>query len=253
MPSSVSARAFIALVIALGLAVLGDAIFSAPTIYIVRLASFLLVACIAARLKVKLPGITGSMAVNLPFVLVAAAEMSLVESLIVGCVSNFVQCLPRAGKKFNLVQMAFNVSNMALAVAATRLVYGSSWITASVASPPLRLGIATAGFLLVNTIPVAFVIFLTEGKSVLRTWLGIFQLSFPYFLASAGVAGVVLTLASRVGWPVPILILPLMAGVFYSYRRFCSTPPTAWAGVPLEKMGPEGVRAALEGGKESLA
>jgi hypothetical protein len=251
MPTSVSARAFIALVIALGLAVLGDAAFSAPTIYVVRLAAFLLLACVAARLKVKLPGLTGSMAVNLPFILVAAAEMSLMETLLVGCVSNFVQCLPRAGKKFNPVQTAFNVSNMALAVAATRLIYGSPWLASFAASPSLRLGIATAGFVLVNTIPVALVIFLTEGRSVLPTWLGILQISFPYFLASAGVAGIVLTLASRVGWPVPVLILPLMAGLFYSYRRFCSTPPKVWADVPVEKMEPEGVRPAEE--KESLA
>ena len=251
MPTSVSARAFIALVIALGLAVLGDAIFSASTISVVRLVSFLLLACVAARLKVKLPGLTGTMAVNLPFILVAMAEMSLVEALIIGCVSNFVQCLPHAGKRFNPVQTAFNVSNMALAVAATRLIYQWSLVNASVASPSLRLAIATAGFVLVNTIPVALVIFLTEGKSVISTWLGIFQISFPYFLASAGIAGVVLTLASRVGWPVPVVILPLMAGVFYSYRRFCPTTPKVWEEVPLEKMEPEGVRPPEE--NESLA
>src|SRR5262249_53736542 len=251
MATSVSARAFIALVIALGLAVLGDAIFSASTLYILRLVSFLLLACVAARLKVKLPGLTGNMAVNLPFILVAAAEMSLIEKPIVGCVSNFVQCLPSAGKKFNPMQTAFNVSNMALAIATTRLIYGSSVLASFVASPSLRLAIATAGFVLVNTIPVALVIFLTEGKSVFSTWMGIFQVSFPYFLASAGVAGIVLTLASRVGWPVPVVILPLMAGVFYSYRRFCYTPPKVWGHAPAEKMEPESVRPVEE--NESLA
>jgi hypothetical protein len=251
MPTSVSARAFITLVIALGLAVLGDAAFTAPTIHIVRLVSFLLVACVAARLKVKLPGLTGSMAVNLPFVLVSVAEMSLVEALIVGCVSNFVQCLPRSGKRFNPAQTAFNVGNMALAIGATRVVYGSGLLAAWVASPSLRLAIATAAFFLVNTVPVAIVIFLTEHKSIFATWMGMFQLSFPYFLASAGVAGAVLTVASRVGWPVPVIILPLMAGVFYSYRRFCSAPPKLWAEVPLPKMGPEGVGKAGE--RQSLA
>src|SRR5262249_48742747 len=188
------------------------------------------------------PALTGSMCVNVPFILIAAAEMGLAETLLVGCLSNFVQCLPRDRRKFNLMQTAFNVSMMALAVGATRLVYESRALSTIVASPSLRLAIAAAGFFLANTIPVAIVIYLTEGKSIARTWLGMFQISFPYFLASAGVAGVVMTLAARVGWPVPLLVLPLMAGVFYSYRRYFALPPKLSAEMPLGKMGAEGVR-----------
>jgi hypothetical protein len=223
MKFPLTARAFIALVIVLGLCVLGNAIVSANGIYATRFIAFLLVACLAARLKAKLPGLTGSMSVNLPFILVAVAEMSLMEALIVGCLSNLVQYLPRTRKKFNPVQAAFNFGAMALAVGNTHLIYGSAAIIKVASSPSLRLAIATAGFFLVNTVPVAIVIFLTEGKSVRRTWLELFQLSFPYFLASAGIAGVALTLASRVGWQVPVSILPLMWGVFYCYRRYFSS------------------------------
>jgi hypothetical protein len=112
-----------------------------------------------------------------------------------------------------------------------------------VASHPLRLAIAAAGFFLVNTITIAIVISLTESKNVGRAWLGMFQLSFPYFLASAGVAGVVLTLAARVGWQVPILVLPLMAGVYYSYRRYFSWPPKLTTEMSQGKLGSEGVRS----------
>src|SRR5215467_7513332 len=127
MNFSLKARAFITLVVVLGLCVLGMAIANADAITPARFAAFLIVACLAARLKVKLPGVTGSMSVNLPFILVAAAEMSLVEALIVGCCSNLVQCLPRkGGKKFNPVQAAFNFSTMALAVGTTYWIYGYS-------------------------------------------------------------------------------------------------------------------------------
>jgi hypothetical protein len=223
MKFPLSARAFIALVIVLGLCVVGSAVVSANAIYATRFAAFLLVACLAARLKVKLPGLTGSMSVNLPFILVAVAEMSLIEALIVGCLSNLVQYLPRTRTKFNPVQAAFNFSTMALAVGNTHLVYGSAAVIRVVSSPSLRLAIATAGFFLINTVPVAIVMFLTENKSVHHTWLELFQLSFPYFLASTGIAGVALTLASGVGWQVPVTILPLMWGVFYCYRRYFSS------------------------------
>ncbi|HKF22585.1 MAG TPA: hypothetical protein VKE93_13520 [Candidatus Angelobacter sp.] len=245
MNLSLKSRTFITLVIVLGLCVLGMAIANASAIHSVRFIAFLLVACLAARLKVKLPGVSGNMAVNLPFILVAVAEMTLLEALIVGCLSNLVHCVPSDKRKFNWLRTSFNVCTMALAVGATRLIDGSSFLASYVGSHPLRLAIATAGFFLVNTITIAIVIALTESnKGFGRAWLGIFQLSYPYFLASAGVAGVVLTLVVRVGWQVPVLILPLMAGVFYSYRRFFALPPKLTADIAPGKIGPEGVHQA---------
>ena len=118
-----SAKFFIAVVIVSGAAVLINSVLHAQSRDQVRFVSFLLVACVAARLKVKLPGITGSMSVNLPFILVAAAEMSSSEALVIACFSTFVQCLPQVEQKVNAVQAIFNFANMALAVAATRLVF----------------------------------------------------------------------------------------------------------------------------------
>jgi hypothetical protein len=62
-----------------------------------------------------------------------------------------------------------------------------------------------------------------------RTWLGMFQVSFPYFLASAGVAGLVLTLSNHIGWQVPVGLMPLMLGVFHSYRRLLGVAKTVAA------------------------
>lgn len=224
MKLSTSAWAFVILVIVLGLCVLASAAPSASAIQFGRAAIFVVIACVAARLKVKLPGVTGSMSVNLPFILIAVAETRLAEALIVGCLSNLTQCLParNSTKKFSFVQAAFNVCTMALAIGATRLLYDSARIAAWVVSHPVHLGIAAAAFLLVNTIPVAIVIALTESKNPGRTWLDMFQLSFPYYLASAAVAGLALTLPGRVDWQLAIAMLPLMLAVFYSYRRYFS-------------------------------
>ena len=238
----VSARVFIAAVALLGLAVVATSVRDASLVQTGLFVSLLLMACLAARLKVKLPGITGNMSVNLPLILVAVAQLGLLQALLVGCISNLVQCLPRPKQKFNLVQIIFNFGIMALAVSATRFIFRSQDLSAAVSSAPLRLAVATAGFFLVNTVPVAMVIFFTEKKSVFRTWLEMFRLSYPYFLASAGVAGGVLTLVDRVGWQVPAVILVLMLGVFYSYRQFFS-PPRLKAQLPAEKIGPGGVRA----------
>jgi hypothetical protein len=210
---------FVALIVISGLLLFGDAVLNAKSIPTARFAAFLLVACVAARLRIKLPGITGTMSVNLPFILVAAAQMNTAEALAVGFISTFFQCWAR-GKKFKVMQAAFNCSAIALAVAATRLIYQSPSVASVVSTPALRLALAAVGYALANTIPVAIVIGLTESVNTFRTWLEMLQLSFPYLVASAGIAGLTLTLSQEVGWQVPLAVLPIMVGIFQSYRRY---------------------------------
>ena len=219
MPKSFSARMFVALIVISGLLVLGDAVLNAKQVPIAKFLAFLFIACVAARLRIKLPGVTGTMSVNLPFILVAAAQMNTAEALAIGFISTFFQCLAK-GKKFNGVQVAFNCSAITLAVAATRLIYAAPPVASAVSSPAVRLALAAAGYAMANTVPVAIVIGLSEGVSMLRTWLEMLQLSFPYLVASAGIAGLTLTLSHEVGWQVPLVVLPIMAGIFQSYRRF---------------------------------
>lgn len=253
MKLSLAARTFITLVVVVGLCVLGDALVNPGAIHPVQLAAFLVVACLAARLKVKLPGLTGSMSVNLPFILIAAVapQTSMLEALAVACVSNLVQCLPRANQKFSPVRAAFNVATMALAVEVTRLVFAWPALAGWTYSPSLRLGVAATAFFLVNTVAVAIVISLTETTtpgsqkspssrffhSVFSAWLGLSQLTFPYFLASAGVAAAVLTTAANVGWQVAALILPIMLAFYYSYRKIFSM---------ISRLGSEALRKGIQ-------
>lgn len=227
MPKSFSARMFVAFIAISGLLVFGDVVLNARAVLTGRFISFLLVACLAARLKIKLPGLTGTMSVNLPFILLAAAEMSLAEALVVGLISTFVQCLPRDKQKINLVQVAFNCSTILLAVTATKLIYASPAVAAMVPSAHLRLAVAAVGYSLVNSVPIAIVIGLTEAVSALKTWIEIVQLSFAYLVASAGVAGLALTITPEIAWQVPLAVLPVMAGIFQSYRRFLAATVTA--------------------------
>jgi hypothetical protein len=228
MPKSISARMFVALIVISGLLLLGDAVLNAKQAPTAKFLAFLLIACVAARLRIKLPGVTGTMSVNLPFILVAAAQMNTAEAVAIGCISTFFQCLGR-GKKFNLVQTAFNCSMITLAVAAMRLIYAAPSLASAVSSPSLRLAIAAAGYALANTVPVAIVIGLTEAVSILRTWLEMLQLSFPYLVASAGIAGLTLTITQEVGWQVPLAVLPIMAGIFLSYKRYFAATATSEA------------------------
>jgi hypothetical protein len=224
----------VALIVISGFLLLGDAIANAQSLPTARFLVLLVLATVTARLRVKLPGITGMMSVNLPFILLAVAVTGTAEALMVAFISTFAQCLPRQ-KKFNAVQTAFNCCALMLAVAATQWIYRLPEATSAVSIPALRLAVAAAGYCLVNTAAVSLVIALTEAANLLRTWAEIVQLSFPYLVASAGVAGLAMTVGQDIRWQVPVVVLPVMIGIFVSYRRFfTATTAQMVADVSLE-------------------
>jgi len=182
--------------------------------------TLLTIALVASRLKVKLPGLNGNMSVNLPFILVAQAQLSPGEALLIACASTFVQCLPRAGAKLKPVQAVFNIATMAIAVEVGCMVFHSGEHMKMLSSGGALLALAATAFFLANTLPVAGIISLSEGPRMLKTWSSIFHLSFPYYVASAGITSMITTATHYVGWQVPLLVLPVMYGVYRSYQRY---------------------------------
>lgn len=235
MPKALSARIFVALIIVSGFLLMGNAVLNVHSVATVRFVALLVLATVAARLKVKLPGLTGTMSVNLPFFLLAAALLGTAEAMIVGFISTLAQCLPRERQKLNLVQLAFNCFAIAMTVAAARLIYVSPMVESRVAPQALRLALAAAAYFLVNTATMAVVISLSEQVSVVRVWKEMFQLSYVYLVTSAGVAGLALTLGSDIGWQVLVALLLVMLGVFYSYRRYFAA--TATEEIAMEAAG----------------
>jgi hypothetical protein len=183
--------------------------------------ALLVLAILTSRLKLKLPGLQGNMSVSLPFILIAFVELNLLEALLVALFSTAAQCFPKGGGKPKAVQMLFNVSTIAVAVGLCEMA-SHSFLPGAVRWSSLSLLVAVAGlgFFLAQTIPVAAIISLTEGGRLLRIWSGIAHLSFPYYVLSAGVTSLVTTASPRAGWQVPLLILPVMYGVYRSYQVY---------------------------------
>src|SRR5271156_4219529 len=88
----VGAKAFIGLVIAFGTASLLQAAVHQSSKNIAQFICYLGVAVLASRLRVTLPGITGTLSVNFLFILVGIAELSYSEAMTLGAVSVLAQC-----------------------------------------------------------------------------------------------------------------------------------------------------------------
>ena len=179
------------------------------------------IAAVASRFKLKFPGLNSNMSVNLPFILIATVELPLFEALMVGLVSTFVQCYPKNSDNFKPLQLLFNLSSMAMAVNIGNWLFRHNGLGAPTwTSTPLLLVLVAAGFFCAQTIPVAAVIVLTEGGKLAKIWSSIVHLSFPYYVLSAGVTSIVAEASPHLGWQIPLLTLPIMYGVYHSFRLY---------------------------------
>ena len=200
-----------------GMAALVLGLFRTHPMHRLPFFTLLMIGIVSSRLKVKLPGLNGNMSMNLPFILLATLQLSLFEALIVALSSILAQCYPAKRGNSTEVQTLFNLSTIAVAVAVAALAAHSR---IGGRSEMLALVAAGAAFFALQTVPVAAILALTEGGSVFRIWRSIVQLSFPYFVLSAGVTAIAETLSQVWDWQIPVLVMLTMYGVYRSYVTY---------------------------------
>lgn len=226
MPNT--AKIYIGLIVALGIAVLaGCLLFQAEFPDLPRYFSYLLLAVLASTMKVRLPGITGTMSVNFLFILIGIADFTLAETLTMGCLAILVQCLWRTRTRAKLVQVTFNIAALAISIAAAYQVSHFALALARAESLSALLVLAACIFFLSNTLLISGVLCLIEGKPLKNIWQQCYLWSFPYYLVGSAIAGLVTVSSRSIGWEASLLVLPLMYLVYTFYRLY------------LERVAPE--------------
>jgi hypothetical protein len=163
------------------------------------------------------------MSVNLPFLLTAAVNLSALEAVLITCISTTVQCWPRKSAKFNPQQMSFNLGMMVFASASGSLVFHSGWLShLQWGANPVGLALATVTLFLGQTVPVAGIVGVSEGKSALQIWRSVALLSFPYYVVSAGITSMVEAVSAHLGWELALAVFPVMYVIHRSYKLYFS-------------------------------
>ncbi|MGA2746811.1 MAG: HD domain-containing phosphohydrolase [Candidatus Sulfotelmatobacter sp.] len=232
---SIQTKAFVGITVSLGMVVLGFALSHWQSQDLMRFACYLAVAVLASGLKVQLPGIDGTMSVNFLFILLGVLELSLPETLLIGCTASLVQSVWQTRKRLDPVKVLFNVVGMmANASALTYMSY--HWLAArSGSNKPILLMVAALVFFFANTLPISIVIALTEGKSSRKVWSECYFWSFPYYLVGAAAVGLVGIVNKTAGWETSLLVLPLIYWVYRSYRLYLGRLEAEKERVEVEK------------------
>jgi len=217
---SIQTKLFVGLTACSGVVALGYALSHWQSHDLPRFLCYLAVAILASGLKVQLPGIDGTMSVNFLFILLGVMELSLPETLLIGCTASLVQSVWQTRKRLDPVKVLFNVAGMmANASALTYISY--HWLAGRFGSnKPILLMIAALVFFFANTLPISMVIALTEGKSSRKVWSECYFWSFPYYLVGAAAVGLVGIVNRTAGWETSLLVLPLIYWVYRSYRLY---------------------------------
>src|SRR5580658_4368968 len=215
---TVAAKLFIGLVVTLGTGVLLFGAIHQSSKNIAEFICYLGIAVLASRMKVNLPGITGTMSVNFLFVLLGVLELSFSETLILGCVSILVQSF--YPDRPNAIQVTFNVCAGALSTALAYFVYHHPFFSLLVDSRPLLLGVAACTYFIANTGSIATVISLTEGKRLKKIIVDCYFWSFPYYLVGAGIAGAIGWFNQTFYWETSLLLVPAIYVIYRSYRLY---------------------------------
>jgi putative nucleotidyltransferase with HDIG domain len=215
-----SSIVYIALVGALGAASLGYSLVQWQTQDWTRYAFYCAIALIASRMKVKLPGVTGTMSMNFLFVLVGVAELGLGETMVMGCLAMLVQCLLHTKLRPQPVQVLFSVASMACSILAAYEAYHLQLAQLHALEHPMMLLVAAAVFFFTNTFSIALVIALTEEKHVWTVWRDSYFWSFPNYLVAAAVAWLISAVSHFVGWQSSLLLLPILYVIYRSHSLY---------------------------------
>src|SRR5271168_4174601 len=127
---SIPARIFIGLVLVTGLASIVQASAADAMTDPGRFLCYLTLALVSSGLKVKLPGVTGTMSVFFLFILLGVAELNILQTMILGVSAALVQCFWGAKVRPTALQILFNLAAIATSIAVAFSAYHSPLATA---------------------------------------------------------------------------------------------------------------------------
>ena len=177
----------------------------------------LAVALPASALKVFLPGVTGTMSVSYVFVLLGMLDFSYPETVLLACLAMIVQSLWRTKYRPKMLHLLFNLASTTIAVS---LGFGTYRLIGGQGQVLLSVAIASTVYFLTNSLSVAAVVAVTEGKSLRKIWHECYLWTFPYYLVGGGVAVLISICSDRFGWETTVLALPVVYVIFRSYRLY---------------------------------
>ena len=187
--------------------------------------SYLIVACIAANCRLRLPGLAEGQSLAFAIVLVAVANLPLPETLIVGSVAVLVEAFwkPRARPVAGRVLVHLGACTISIVIAHN--VCEAPGVAAALGIE-LTAVVEAAVYLIANGSLSASAVAITENFPFLAIWRVWFIGALPYYLAGAAIAAFISRANAWIDWNATLTLLAPLFVIFWSYRQVVN----GWSG-----------------------
>lgn len=221
-----TAKTYIALVIASGAAVLLLAAASWPTAGLKQFAIYLGLAVLASTLKVRIPGMEGTISPNFIFLLLGMTSCCFSQVVLISLAAALVQSLWASAKRPRVVQVAFSAATLmlssAVAYKVSHLLLGAN----GTESPVPFVLLAGSLYFPLNSALVSIVIGLVSGQRLGQAIQLCYAWVFRHFMGGILFAGLVSGAYSpAMAWRGALVLLPAVLLAFFYYRQRASRAP----------------------------
>src|SRR5215467_10359637 len=215
------AKAYITLVIVSGALILLLAAGSWSSTNLRQFAICLGLAALASTLKVRIPGIEGTMSPNFVFLLLGMVALPFAQVAVTSLTAALVQSLWASAKRPRLAQVAFSAAALVISSA---LAYKFAHLFLAENATGSRLVsviLAGSAYFPLNSILVSMVVGLVEGRPLKQISRRCYQWVFPYFGEGIAFAALVSSAyAPSTLWKGALVLLPTMVLAFvYFFNR----------------------------------
>ena len=219
MPSL--AKAYIAMIAAVAVAVLTVAAYRWNSENFTRFLLFFGLAMVASAMKIRLPGFKTTISINFVFILTGIALFSFGETVLIGLGGALVQSLWKTQTRPKPVQVLFNATCLTVCTAAAFWTSHAIPTMLGLNSMAAMMVLGACVYMVLNTGLVSLVVSLAEGSTLREIWFSCYEWTFPYFLVGAAVAGLASAAsygANGVNLGVALLVMPVIYFVYRYYR-----------------------------------
>jgi diguanylate cyclase (GGDEF)-like protein/putative nucleotidyltransferase with HDIG domain len=187
----------------------------------VRYACYFLLAALASLLKVNWGNSQGALPMHLLFVLISLIDFSISETLLLGVFAAVALEYSLHRPHRRIEKMLFSASSMAIAITLADYAYHITPLENPFKyNLPLQMVLGGLVFFIGHTFPSAAVEAHEAGLKARNVWREEYFWRLPYYVAGAGVGGLMKLTVSRIDWRISVLLIPLMSLLYRSYRLY---------------------------------
>jgi hypothetical protein len=223
------ARIYIGCVVTLGALALGGATAQLQVGDPRQFLTLLLLAIFSAGLKVRVPGMCGTISLSFLPILLSTALVSLAETIWIAAVPTLIQTVFRAKRRPKLVQTAFNVAAVVLSAVTASLAFTTitQWWGRETSS--VAMAAAAGLYYAVNALLVSAVVCLAEQKPLSGVWSSCYLWTLPYFSLGSLILLLASETASNVHWQPSLAALPVMLLAYHYFALYTANRGQAQA------------------------